>query len=75
MVVLRPTLPEPMIAFLDHGDIGDAVLLGEVIGGGEAVAAAADDHHVVGGLGSGSRQIGFQLRLPVTALTRRLPSE
>ena len=47
MVVLRPTLPEPMIALLDHGDIGDAVLLGEIIGGGEAVPAAADDHHVV----------------------------
>ncbi len=32
-----------------HGDVGDAVVLGEVVGGGKAVAAAADDHHVIGG--------------------------
>jgi hypothetical protein len=32
---------------LEHRDIGDAVLRGEVVRGGQPVAAAADDHHVV----------------------------
>ena len=34
-------------ALLQHRDIGDAVLLGEVVGRRQAVAAAADDHHLV----------------------------
>ena len=34
-------------ALFQHSYIGDAVLLGEVIGGREPMAAAADDHHVV----------------------------
>ncbi len=38
---------------LEHRDLADAVLLRQVIGGGEAMAAAADDHDVVGGLGLG----------------------
>ena len=38
-------------ALFEHGDIGEAVLLGEIIGGGEAVAAAADDHGVIRGFG------------------------
>ena len=38
-------------AFFDDGDIRQAVVLGEVIGGGEAMAAAADDYDVVAGLG------------------------
>ena len=37
-------------ALLQHGDVGDAVLLGHVIGGGEAVAAGADDDDVIGRL-------------------------
>ena len=38
-------------ALLEHGDVGDAVVLHEVMGGRQAVAAAADDHDVVGPLG------------------------
>src|SRR6185437_2177071 len=34
-------------ALFEHGDIGDAVVLGEVIGGGGAVLAGADDDDVV----------------------------
>ena len=34
-------------ALLDNRDIGRAMRLGEVIGGGEAMAARADDHDVV----------------------------
>ena len=34
-------------ALLQHRDIGDAVLLGEVIGGGQPMAAGADDDDVV----------------------------
>jgi hypothetical protein len=34
-------------ALFDHGDVGDAVLLREVVRGGEAMPAAADDHDVV----------------------------
>ena len=36
---------------LQHGDVGDAVHLGEIMRGGEAVAAAADNDHVVGSFG------------------------
>ncbi len=38
------------IALFQHRDIADAVVLREVIGGGQAMAAAADDHHVIGRL-------------------------
>jgi hypothetical protein len=34
-------------ALFKHGDIGDAVLLGEVIGGGQPVPATADDDDIV----------------------------
>src|SRR5690606_6213856 len=34
-------------ALLDDRDIGDAEVLAEIVGGGEAVAAGADDQHVV----------------------------
>ena len=37
-------------ALLEHRDIGDAVLLGEVVGGRQPVAAAADDDDVIGRL-------------------------
>ncbi len=33
--------------FLDHGHIGDAVFLGQVVSGGQTMPAAADDDHVV----------------------------
>src|SRR3569833_582439 len=58
-------------ALLDHPNIGDAVLLGEVVGGGETMAAAADDDHVV-----------FRLRLraapsllPVLVIVQRVPHQ
>ncbi len=34
-------------ALLDHRDIGDTVLLGQVVGSGQAMPATADDDHVV----------------------------
>ena len=34
-------------ALVEHRDIGDPVVLGEVVGGGESVPAGAHDHHVV----------------------------
>ena len=40
-------------AFLQHRDVADAVLLGEIVGGRQPMPAAADDHDVVGGLGRG----------------------
>jgi len=46
-VVLRPVFAAADPALLQHGDVADAVLLGEVVGRGEAVAAAADDDDVV----------------------------
>lgn len=36
-------------ALLDHRHIGDAVLLGEIVGSTQAVAAGADDDDVVFG--------------------------
>jgi hypothetical protein len=38
-------------ALLDHGDVGEAVLLRQVVGCGEAMAAAADDDTIVAGAG------------------------
>ncbi|MNN23296.1 hypothetical protein D3C81_1366890 [compost metagenome] len=35
------------VALLDHGNVGDAVLFGQVVGRGQAMAATADDNHVV----------------------------
>ena len=50
------------VALLEHRDVGDAVLAGEVVGGGEAVRAAADDHDVVG-----VPELGPRLRHPALA--------
>ena len=41
------------VVFLEHGDVADAVVLGEVIGGGKTVPAAAHDYDIVRGLGVG----------------------
>ncbi|MNC38062.1 hypothetical protein D3C75_866520 [compost metagenome] len=35
------------VGLFQHGDVGDAVVLGQVVGDGQAVAAAANDHHVI----------------------------
>ena len=54
-----------------HGDIGDAVHLGEIMRGGEAVAAAADNDHVVGRF---RRRIAPG-RPPVLVTRQRVPGE
>ena len=51
-VAARIAATEP--ALFQHGDVANAVLLGEIVGGSEAVTAAADDYDVVGGLGVGA---------------------
>ena len=43
---VAPDIAGAEIALLQHGDIGDAMLLGEVIGGGETMPAADNDHVV-----------------------------
>ena len=48
---VAPDVAGPEIALFQHGDIGQAVVLGEVKGRGKAVAAAADDDRVIAGLG------------------------
>src|SRR6185437_9814654 len=37
-------------ALLDDGDVGDAMIFGEVVGSRQAVPAATDDDDVVGGI-------------------------
>src|SRR5437588_10951712 len=58
-------------AFFEHGDIGEAMLLGEVVRGREAMAATADDDRVVARLGRratpGER--------PVLVIAQRITSE
>ena len=61
-------------ALLDHRDIGDSVVLGEVVGGREAMPAAADDD-VIGGLRLGFRQAASQSRSPLSALRRMAKAE
>ena len=46
-------------ALFDHRYVGEAVLLCEVIGGGQSMTAA-DDDNIVAFFGSGSRQAGVQ---------------
>ena len=67
MVVLRPTLPRAEPALLQHRDVADAVLLGEIVGRRQPVPAAADDHHVVGGLRLGVAPRRLPARLPRSA--------
>ncbi len=35
------------VALVDHGDVADAVVAGQIISGGQAVPATADDHYIV----------------------------
>ena len=42
-----PRVAAAQPALVDHRDIGDAVLLGQVIGRTQPVPARADDHHVI----------------------------
>ena len=44
---------------LEDRDVGDAVVLGQVVGGGQAVATAADDHDLVCGPGFGGAPVPF----------------
>ena len=44
-VARRVAAAEP--ALVEHRDVGDAVILGEIVGGGEPVPAGADYRHVV----------------------------
>ena len=73
MVVLRPTLPSPIGPLLEDRDVGDAVVAGQVVGGGEPVAAAAHDHDAVvrprRRLGPGTRPAA----LPGEALAQQAP--
>src|SRR6266481_6662284 len=41
-------------ALLEHRDVGEAVLAGEVVGRSQPVTPAADDERVIGGLGLGT---------------------
>jgi hypothetical protein len=62
---------KPDRALLEHGDIRDPVLLGQIVGGGEAVATAADHDDVIGGLGLGLAPG----RPPRLVVTERVPEE
>ena len=50
---VAPGVAAAQPALFDHRDIGDAVVLAEVIGRGQTMAACADDHHVILGLRRG----------------------
>ena len=50
---VAPDIAGADIGALEHRDIADAVVLGQIIGGGQAMPAAADDHRVIGALGFG----------------------
>ena len=47
---VAPDIARPEIALFQHGDVGHPVVLGQVIGGGQAMPAAADDDGVIFGL-------------------------
>ena len=52
---VAPDIARAEIALLEHRHIGDAVVLRQVIGGGQPVPAAADNDHII---------MAFGLRLP-----------
>ena len=56
-------------ALFDDRDVGETVLLGQVIGGREAMAARADDHRVVGRFGIGRTPLFRPPLVPVERLT------
>ena len=58
-------------ALLEHGDFGEAMLLGEVVGCGEAVPASAHDHCIVGGFRLGRAP----LALPTLVTDKSLGQE
>lgn len=60
-VATRVAAAEP--ALVDHRDIGDPMLLREVVCRTQAVPAGADDHHVVSSLGLGIRPLLSPVRL------------
>ena len=65
-VAARIAAAEP--ALFDHRDIGDTVLLGQIIGGTQTVPARTDDNHIIFGLRFGIRP----LRLPVLVAGQRI---
>ena len=44
---VAPDIAETDRAFFEHGDIGDAEVVGEVVGGGETVTTTADDDDLI----------------------------
>jgi len=50
---VAPDIARADAGLLEHRHVVDAVVGGQVIGGGEAMAAAADDDHVIARFGTG----------------------
>ncbi len=44
---VAPDVAAAQIALFQHRDIGDPVVLGQIVGGRQPVTAAADDHHIM----------------------------
>ena len=68
---IAPSVAATQPALLDHGDFGHFVVLGQIIGGGEAMAASTDDHRVIFGLGIGRTPGAF----PVLVVVHRVAGE
>jgi hypothetical protein len=59
---------------LQHGDVAQAVQLGEIIGSGKPMTAAADDHHVVGRLRFGIAPSPLPSAMPAQRLAQEAES-
>src|SRR5690242_20775640 len=68
---VAPGIAKPNRAFFEDRDIADAVLSGEVIGGGKTMPAAADDHHLI----ARPRRRLAPRRLPEAVPGQRVPRE
>ena len=44
---VAPDIARADIAFLDHGNAADIVVLGEIMGSGQTMTTAADNHHII----------------------------
>ena len=68
---VAPGVAASDVPLFQDGDAADAMLLDQVVGGGEPVAAAADDDHVVSGLRIGTPPGA----LPILVVGERVPRQ
>src|SRR6185437_3166987 len=68
---VAPDIAAAKPSLVQNGDVSDAVLLRQVIGGREAVAAGADDHGIICGLWLGRAPLRAPALVAVHSLRKK----